>query len=196
MELTQKQKIRKSMREHREAMDTADVQGKSLQIVYGLLDSFKFNGKKILLYLPKEGSNEVNTWPLLDELLVKSGTKLYAPKYLPEKKTIAPVRIKETTEFELDEYSVSTPIIEDDTINIEQVIEFDFIIIPLIAFDLLGNRIGYGNGAYDKFLSSQKKSKKVGLGYRFQLTNKPIETEHHDIKLNYVVTEEKIYKFR
>ena len=65
------------------------------------------------------------------------------------------------------------------------------IVVPAVAFDKNGYRIGYGGGFYDKFLSKIGNSIKVGIAYNFQIVNNIIP-ESHDIKMDYIVTEEKI----
>ena len=72
---------------------------------------------------------------------------------------------------------------------------YDLIIVPTLGFDLLGNRIGWGGGFYDRLLVAQPKALKIGLAFESSLVRKGIPAEPHDIPLNIVITEEKIYKF-
>ena len=65
------------------------------------------------------------------------------------------------------------------------------VLVPGIAFDLQGNRIGYGLGFYDKFLRQVPKSVKIGLAFEFQIVDE-IPHEGHDIPVDFVVTEERI----
>ena len=70
----------------------------------------------------------------------------------------------------------------------------DIVIVPLLAFDSSGYRLGYGKGYYDKYYSNNKKLNYCGYGYNNQfITSLP--NEQHDLKLNYVITEKKIYDF-
>ena len=67
----------------------------------------------------------------------------------------------------------------------------DIILVPLVAFDNNLNRIGYGGGFYDRYISKIKKNKKVltiGLAFSFQKV-KRIPINKHDIKLDYILTE-------
>lgn len=63
----------------------------------------------------------------------------------------------------------------------------DVVIIPVVAFDVRGNRIGMGGGWYDKFLAMHPESIKIGLAYDECEVTK-IEPESHDVRLDYVVT--------
>jgi 5-formyltetrahydrofolate cyclo-ligase len=69
--------------------------------------------------------------------------------------------------------------------------EMDLLIIPGIAFDLQGNRIGYGKGYYDRFLSTRKVSYIMGLAFENQIIKK-IPTTENDIPVDVLVTENRI----
>ena len=67
----------------------------------------------------------------------------------------------------------------------------EILLIPLLAFDRELNRLGYGGGFYDRYLSNapnHKKIIKIGLGFSFQKINK-LPTNQNDKKLDYVITE-------
>lgn len=69
---------------------------------------------------------------------------------------------------------------------------FDVVIVPILGFDKSLNRIGYGGGYYDKFLSDQKNSFKIGVSFENgKVTN--IHPEPHDVKLDIILTEAGIY---
>jgi 5-formyltetrahydrofolate cyclo-ligase len=72
--------------------------------------------------------------------------------------------------------------------------EMDLLIVPGIAFDLQGNRIGYGKGYYDRFLSKGKASYIIGLAFEKQIINKIPKTEN-DIPVNALFTEKRIIYF-
>ncbi len=69
--------------------------------------------------------------------------------------------------------------------SIEQM---DLVILPAIAFDVCGNRLGRGGGYYDKFLRNVG-IPKLGLAYSFQILDK-VPVEKHDIKVDYIFTED------
>ncbi len=75
------------------------------------------------------------------------------------------------------------------------IAKMDVVFVPLLAFDLTGNRVGYGKGFYDSFLGQCHKNViKVGLSF-FKAENKIADVEEHDIRLDYCVTPEEIYSF-
>ena len=73
--------------------------------------------------------------------------------------------------------------------------EADIIVVPGVAFDLNGHRIGYGKGYYDRFLHNPEiKACFVGLCYDFQLIVDLIPIDHHDIRMDIIITESRIIR--
>lgn len=72
----------------------------------------------------------------------------------------------------------------DDTVDISDI---DLVIVPAVAFDRKGNRIGRGKGYYDRLLSSCR-AITIGVGYDFQLVDE-IDAEPHDVAVDFVVTD-------
>ena len=79
-----------------------------------------------------------------------------------------------------------------------EILNPDLIFVPCLAFDNNGFRLGYGGGYYDKTLSQYKKNNinfiSVGFAFDDQKVNN-VPTDKFDIKLDYVITEKKIYTF-
>lgn len=73
----------------------------------------------------------------------------------------------------------------NDTTNINEI---ELIIVPAVAFDRHGNRVGRGKGYYDRLLSDSKATK-IGVGYDFQLIEEGIDTDPHDVQMDMVITE-------
>ena len=74
--------------------------------------------------------------------------------------------------------------------------EIDVVFIPLLCFDKHGNRVGYGGGYYDKFLTKTKSScLKIGLSF-FEPVDFIQGINMNDIPLDMCVTPEKLYNFR
>lgn len=71
-----------------------------------------------------------------------------------------------------------------DTVNVNEI---ELIVVPAVAYDKKGNRVGRGKGYYDRLLS-ESKATKIGVGYDFQLVD-DIDAEPHDIAVDVVITE-------
>lgn len=79
------------------------------------------------------------------------------------------------------------------------IVKPDIVVVPLLAFDQTGNRMGFGQGHYDATLKSLRAEKDilaVGLAYSTQAVLLALPTEPHDEKLDLVVTEQRIFDFR
>lgn len=71
--------------------------------------------------------------------------------------------------------------------------DFDAVIVPMLGFDKSLQRIGYGGGYYDRFLSAQPKALKIGVCFEEgKLENLP--SEEHDVAMDLIVTEKDVYR--
>ncbi len=68
--------------------------------------------------------------------------------------------------------------------------EIELIVVPAVAYDRRGNRLGRGKGFYDRLLSTTKATK-IGVGYDFQLVDE-IDVEPHDIPMDMVITQTEV----
>jgi 5,10-methenyltetrahydrofolate synthetase len=71
-------------------------------------------------------------------------------------------------------------------------IEFDVVIVPMLGFDTCLNRLGYGSGYYDKFLSMQAGTTKIGLCLELGRTQ-TLPVESYDIAMDLIISEKQIY---
>ena len=81
--------------------------------------------------------------------------------------------------------------------NAEEVVP-SIIIVPLVAFSLTGYRLGYGGGYYDRYIEKNLDNQnliKIGLGFSFQKYDK-LPNENHDQKLDWILTENYLYKVK
>ena len=69
--------------------------------------------------------------------------------------------------------------------------QFDVVVLPIVAADTHGMRVGYGGGSYDRFLEMQKSAKRIGICYDSQILD-TIEEEPHDQKLDLIITERRL----
>ncbi len=84
---------------------------------------------------------------------------------------------------------------EPDGDDVTDVSEIDLIVVPAIAYDASGRRVGRGKGYYDRLLATAH-AVKVGVAFDFQLLDDDIESEEHDINVDYVITPRRFIKVR
>lgn len=96
------------------------------------------------------------------------------------------MRLEEVNKFV---YDIRQPeVIPDDVVVKEDI---NLVLVPGLAFDLSGNRLGYGKGYYDRWLKDIPLYKTIGLAYDFQITNK-LPVGKHDLPIGTIVTEQRI----
>lgn len=66
---------------------------------------------------------------------------------------------------------------------------YDLVLVPALAFDGRGYRLGWGGGYYDRFLTGQPKAKKIGLCFQSGFIQAGLLAEPHDIPLDQIITE-------
>ena len=151
----------------------------SLAITSNLLDNPKVkSAKSIILYysLP----DEVNTHDLID-ILLKMNKRVYLPKVIGE----GSMEIR--SYLGLDSLNRGAFHIMEPSGNIlNDYSNIDIIVVPGLAFDRLGNRLGRGKGFYDRFLAKVNDIYKIGLCFPFQIVDK-IPTDAYDVKVNIVL---------
>ena len=123
-------------------------------------------------------------------------------KYLIEKNfnICLPKIDYQTNEINFFKYSTGTKLIKNKYNILEpeitnEIIFPKLVLVPLLAFNESGFRLGYGGGFYDKYFSFQEEKEiiKVGLGFSFQNVYE-IPIESHDQKLDWILTESYLYK--
>jgi 5-formyltetrahydrofolate cyclo-ligase len=135
----------------------------------------------ILFYAPLV--DELDVWPLLEKLL-KTNQACALPAFDAEKQFYSARRVKNLeTDVFTGKFGVSEPLPECEIIPLNR---FDLVLVPGMAFDESGNRLGRGKGFYDRILAAAS-GIKCGVGYDFQLLES-IPTEPHDAKVNFIFT--------
>ena len=79
----------------------------------------------------------------------------------------------------------------DNTVSPDEI---ELVIVPAVAYDKRGNRLGRGRGFYDRLLASTKATK-VGVGYEFQMVDS-IPAEPHDVRMDMVITQNTVIRIK
>lgn len=133
--------------------------------------------------------NEVNTVRIIDYLL-KAGKTVALPVCTPERDLKAGV-ISDLSQLQPAPFGLMEP--GPGAVILENS-KLELIIMPGIAFDENGHRLGHGAGYYDRFLLKTPNAFKLGLAYDFQLLPE-IPVESHDIKMNGLLTPTRYLEF-
>ena len=170
--------LRNSIRARKRAMTEEEIVSRSEALAQQFYASEAYkNAKTIYGYMPY--NQEVRTVAMLEQAL-KDGKRVAIPKcYGDEMKFIF---IDDLTKVEKGYANIPEPIADGPVADDETAL----VLMPGLAFDPQGHRIGYGGGFYDKFLSREPNHPTLALCYEFQMLEH-LETEAHDIPVDYVL---------
>ena len=173
-----KKELRQTIRERKRAMTPEEIESRSQKLGQLFLASDAYrDAKTIYGYMPY--NQEVRTVPMLEQALA-DGKRVAVPKcYGDEMKFIY---LEDLTQVEKGYAGIPEPIADEPVADDETAL----VLMPGLAFDEAGHRIGYGGGFYDKFLSREPGHPTLALCYDFQMLPN-LETEEHDIPVDYVL---------
>lgn len=187
---TSKKELRLHYKKLRTALSESDIEEKSLAVANNLIQMAIWEKTYYHVFLPIVELKEVDTEFIL-HLLSGKDKEIVISKSDFETREMTHFLLTDNTKIKKNEYNIPEPVngLAVPTQNIEVVF------VPLLAFDVLGNRIGYGKGFYDKFLADCKpETIKIGLSF-FESVDEIEDVFESDIKLDYCVTPEKVYTF-
>jgi 5-formyltetrahydrofolate cyclo-ligase len=119
------------------------------------------------------------------------GMQVAYPKTDISTSTIKAIVCDEDDAFECNAYNIPEPVSSQAV----HPSEIDLVLLPLLAFDQQGYRVGYGKGFYDRFLQHCRKDcVKVGLSY-FDAVPSIEDANEFDVPLDYCITPQKVYVF-
>lgn len=188
-----KSELRKDYLFLRKSLSKKDRDSRDSVITDRFFDEFDLADIHFLhLFLSIEKFTEIRTLPIVVKLWRDS----------PAISTVVPRVNSETLLLEHLKYDKNAKLIEnrwgilepagDEVVEIEKI---DLVLIPLLAFDGRGFRVGYGKGFYDKFLAQCRDDcLKIGLSY-FPPADEISDVNDFDVKLDLCITPENIFSF-
>ena len=185
-----KRKIRLKYKSKRSSLTESERDEDSINIANNCLKLPIWELSNYHIFLPIEDKIEVNTEFLLHILHGKDKT-IVVPKVLDKSVEMAHLLLQDNTSLRVSNYGVPEPV---SGIEIPPS-QIDVVFVPLLAFDELGNRVGYGKGYYDRFLTTCR-GDTIFIGLSFFTPEAIIPFEKTDIPLNFCVTPHKIYTFK
>ena len=173
-----KKELRRTIREQKRAMTEEEIVRRSEALSKLFVASQAYQeAKTIYGYLPY--NQEVRTVPMLQQAL-DEGKRVAVPKvYGDEMKFIY---LDDLSKVEKGYSGIPEPILDEPVADDKTAL----VLMPGLAFDPLGHRIGYGGGFYDKFLSSEPGHPTLALCYDFQMLSY-LETEEFDMPVDCVL---------
>jgi 5-formyltetrahydrofolate cyclo-ligase len=182
-----KESIRSSMVKKRSHMNFSEVIEKSRRIKARLFDMEEFKeAKTVLFYVSYD--NEVSTHEMIKESL-KMKKQIIVPKVDVTSHTILCSTLLQWDDLLTCAYNILEP--RQECVNEVSPETVDLMILPGVAFDPQGNRIGHGKGYFDRLLEKKTHAAHLGLAFEFQMVTM-IPSEKHDRKVDKIITEDRI----
>ncbi|MBQ2786073.1 MAG: 5-formyltetrahydrofolate cyclo-ligase [Oscillospiraceae bacterium] len=173
-----KQALRKQIREQKQAMTPEQIEAASARLGKLFLQSEQYRqAKTIYGYLPY--NQEVRTVPILEQA-IRDGKRIAVPKVYGEEMRF--IYINDFTRVEKGYAGIPEPIDDGPVADDPTAL----VLLPGLAFDPEGHRIGYGGGFYDRFLAAEPNHSTLALCYSFQMLPQ-LETEEFDIPVDCVL---------
>ena len=184
-----KTRLRKEAAGRRGEISVNDVSNLSEKVIANLRMTGEYRSAGMVFCYVSVGS-EVDTRPLIRQLLDQEGKRVAVPWCNPATGTMSAVEISGLEELKPGVFGIPEP---DSTVQAPlDPSGLDLIVVPGIAFDGRGYRIGYGGGYYDRFLSEHGKGKHtLGLAFEAQLID-AVPVEEHDVPVDGIATESRI----
>ena len=183
--------LRKEILTKRKSIDTVEKEEKDRKILEKFYESkYYIEAKNIFIYISYD--SEINTKGIINKALMDN-KKIYVPRTEFKTRLMDAVKITSLDNLIESEYGILEPSAEKPHIDPNGL---DLIVVPGVAFDRNGGRMGYGAGFYDRYFEkiskdNMKKVIKLALAYDFQILEK-IPMNEQDVPVNYIITESKV----
>jgi 5-formyltetrahydrofolate cyclo-ligase len=185
-----KKEARKKSKEARKLLSQEEIEDKSLAIANQLLRMNIWDKLYYHLFLTIEEQKEINSEFIL-QILAGKDKEIVISKCDFATLGMTHFLLTDNTKIKKNRYNIPEPV---DGLEVPDA-KIDVVFVPLLAYDKQGNRVGYGKGFYDNFLSKCKpETIKIGVSF-FPPEEKIEDVSTNDVKLDCCVTPEKIYKF-
>jgi 5-formyltetrahydrofolate cyclo-ligase len=177
-----KNALRKELRLLRDSFSEGFMKAAAVQAAEKLIEKWPDSVSKIMLYAPIK--SEISTVPLF-HWAIKNHIQVAFPRLTEGSPEMEPVLVESWDQLVLGPYSIPQPSDDFPAVSTDEI---EMVIVPGIAFDRSGYRLGYGAGYYDRFLKRLPSALWIGFTYqRLVLPGLPVEP--HDINVHRVVTE-------
>lgn len=185
-----KSELRKKYKLIRQELSQTQIEDYSLSIANQLLKLDIWDKSFYHIFLTIDEQKEINTEYILN-ILAGKDKNIVISKSNFEDYSMTHYLLTDNTTIKKNDYNIPEPI---DGIEIQSS-KLDVVFVPLLAFDIKGNRVGYGKGFYDRFLANcNPEAIKIGLSF-FESEQETFNVSENDITLDYCVTPKRVFRF-
>lgn len=175
-----KVELRKSLKEQRQKLSAEQRAEHSQRIINRAFEVIPWDRiLSIHCYLPIESQKEVDSLPFLKAAYQQNNEVKIATAWRADSEV--------KTNWLNKDFQIDKPV--------KPGFHFGLVVVPMLAFDSRGYRLGYGGGFYDQFLPTQPDALKIGLCYELGHQKTDLPHEDHDVPLDLIATEDFVYRF-
>ncbi len=183
--------MRQTYRARRAALPEDDYQQGSQQLFDQLFAAYSFAGT-VHCFLSAKRQREVDTWAIIRRLWAMPTVRVLAPRCRPSDNELTHHALTPATLLESNRWGIPEPVVS----SVYPASSIDWVLVPLLAFDRRGHRVGYGKGFYDRFLAAcRPEARKIGLSL-FPPEENIDDVGPLDIPLDAVVTCDQVWTFK
>jgi 5-formyltetrahydrofolate cyclo-ligase len=186
--IEKKKKLRQQYEEIRASLSIQEREMSEHKIMEYVFASEVYHSSDLVCSFVSFGS-EVSTKRLNDKIL-GSGKTLCLPRIMGARK-MEMIEVNSHTTYVMNKYGINEPIGQP----IQLTHEFNALcIVPLLAYDSFGHRLGYGGGFYDVFLGEYLKIITLGIAFSNQYSDTELPYEEHDAMLKMIINEHGLHQ--
>ena len=185
-----KQEIRTVYKSKRQQLSAESIENFSISMLH-IFRKINLTGKRhVLSYAPIKGHNEFNV-RLCDPVISAQSTGIALPRIDPVTLSMEALEYNSNSELIKNSLGIEEP--SGGTVLAPEVV--DVVLVPLLAFDPKGYRVGYGKGYYDRYLFRCRPDVlKIGFSF-FEPVDSIDDISLFDVPLNYSITPMRLYEF-
>ncbi len=181
-----KKMLRGIYKKKRDALSFDEIYRRSKVVCDKFFDTQEYkNAERIFTYINIKSEFAAS---IVAERAFSDGKEVFVPVMTGVPHEMVFVRIKELSELKENKRGILEP-----KLDFKKVLpsnEKTIIIVPALAFDKRGFRLGYGGGFYDKYLSENKSLKNIGLAFDFQIADELL-CDENDVAVDMIITEKR-----
>lgn len=184
-----KQQLRKQKKEYRKQLTATYCQIHAERICTKLVQlSIYRKARSILFYMSIQ--KEVDMKQAIEQAW-RDKKQVLLPRVDQENQCLQVIQVKHWSQLETGAYGIQEP---HQSLKRMDPSQIDLVIVPGVAFDVKGYRLGYGGGYYDRFFARFPRLQRMGVAYPEQVVP-TVYPEPHDQRLHFLLTSEKCYSY-
>ncbi|GAB2962539.1 hypothetical protein GCM10027048_33900 [Hymenobacter coalescens] len=186
-----KAELRQQMLARRRALPPAELARRSAQVAAQLFAGFDVGSwRTVHVFLPIQRRQELDTWPLIRRLWAEWPAVRVVVPVVQADGLLTHQRLTPETPLHASAWGIPEPV----AAPVVAPADIDAVLLPLLAFDEQGQRVGYGKGFYDRFLLDCPHARRIGLSLEPPVT-RITDVWPGDVPLHACVTPERVWHF-